>query len=161
VLPARSDSFHDMPLLRHGFIRTCPANRGRLPSSCRGCLRAARHNLSCPLRLPPSAYRGRLHCISSPPRQGCVETVCCKHMFQVFQMYIVSVLYGRYKKSKIDPDVAYVAMVIHICYNCLFKIFHPFQTYVASVLSRYCIYVLHICCRDCIHICCRVCVGRA
>jgi hypothetical protein len=32
-------------------------------------------------------------------------------------------------------DVAYVAMVIHVYCKCLFKMFHIFQTYVASALS--------------------------
>ena len=30
-------------------------------------------------------------------------------------------------------------MVIHICYKCMFQMFHLFQTYVASVLSGCCI----------------------
>jgi hypothetical protein len=46
-------------------------------------------------------------------------------MFQVFQMDV----------AKVDRDVAYVAMVVHVCCKCLFLMFHPcFQAYVASVL---------------------------
>ena len=41
--------------------------------------------------------------------------------------------------AKVDPDVACVAMAIQVCCKYLFKIFHMFQTYVASVLSRCCI----------------------
>jgi len=40
--------------------------------------------------------------------------------------------------AKVDPDVAYVAMALHICCKRLFQMFHLFlQTFVASVLSRY------------------------
>jgi hypothetical protein len=46
-------------------------------------------------------------------------------------------------------DVAYVAMVIHVCCKSLFKILHLFQTHVATVLSGCCIffdgYVANIC----------------
>jgi hypothetical protein len=46
-------------------------------------------------------------------------------------------------------DVAYVAMVIHVCYKSLFKMFHLFQTHVAIVLSSCCIcgdgYVANVC----------------
>jgi hypothetical protein len=37
---------------------------------------------------------------------------------------------------KVDPDVAYVAMVVHVCCKRLFLMFYLFfQTYVASILS--------------------------
>ena len=42
--------------------------------------------------------------------------------------------------AKVDPNVAHVAMVIHVCCKSLFKMFHMFQTYVASALSIYCLY---------------------
>jgi hypothetical protein len=62
-------------------------------------------------------------------------------------------------------DVAYVLVAIYICYKRLFKMFYLFHTYVASVLSRYCIryncythmlqayianvsHVLDVCCRS-------------
>ena len=57
--------------------------------------------------------------------------------------------------AKVDRDVEYVAMAMHLCCKCLFEMFclffqtyvasvfiwmlHMFYTYVASVLSRYCI----------------------
>jgi hypothetical protein len=57
---------------------------------------------------------------------------------------------------KVDPDVIYVAMVVHICCKLLFLMFylffltyvtimfiwmlHMFHTYVASVLSGCCVY---------------------
>ena len=48
----------------------------------------------------------------------------------------------RMDALKIDRDVAYVVMVVHICCKRLFQMFHLlFQTYVASVL----IWMLHIC----------------
>jgi hypothetical protein len=55
-----------------------------------------------------------------------VKNACCKRTFQVFQMF------QRYV-VKVDRDVAYVAMVIHVCYKRL-PMFHLcFRTYVASV----------------------------
>jgi hypothetical protein len=71
--------------------------------------------------------------------------------------------------KKIDLDIAYVAMAIHVCCKCLFKMFHLLQTNVASVSSKCCIcyggythllqaYVLNIssasdvCCRKCFHV---------
>ena len=51
--------------------------------------------------------------------------------------------------AKIDPDVAHVAMAIHVCCEYLFKMFHPFQTYVASVLFGCC-----ICCNGYVAIVC-------
>jgi hypothetical protein len=42
---------------------------------------------------------------------------------------------------KVDRDVVYVAMVVHLCCKLLFSMFHLFfQTYVASVL----IWMLHM-----------------
>jgi hypothetical protein len=91
----------------------------------------------------------------------------CVGVFQMFQMYVVSVPYGCCKK--VDLNVAYVAMAIHVCCECLFKMFHQLQTYVASVLSKYYIccsgythmlqeYILNVssvsdvCCRKCFHV---------
>jgi hypothetical protein len=50
-------------------------------------------------------------------------------MLQVFHMDV----------AKVDPDVAYVAMTIHVCCKSLFQMSHLFfQTYVACVLSGCC-----------------------
>jgi hypothetical protein len=50
---------------------------------------------------------------------------CFRGMLQVFHMDV----------AKRDRDVAYVAMVVHVCCKRPFQMFHlPFQTYVASVL---------------------------
>jgi hypothetical protein len=71
--------------------------------------------------------------------------------------------------TKVDLNIAYVAMAIDVCCKCLFKIFHLLQTYVASVLSRCCICcsgythmleahvsivssALNVCCKKCFHI---------
>jgi hypothetical protein len=40
--------------------------------------------------------------------------------------------------AKVDQDVAYVAMAIHVYFKCMFLMFHLFQTYVANVTSRCC-----------------------
>jgi hypothetical protein len=49
--------------------------------------------------------------------------LCFRDMLQLFYIDI----------AKIDQDVAHVAMAIHICFNCMFQMFHLFQTYVVSV----------------------------
>jgi hypothetical protein len=40
--------------------------------------------------------------------------------------------------AKIDQDVAHVVMAIHVCFKCMFQIFHLFQMYVASSFSKCC-----------------------
>jgi hypothetical protein len=62
------------------------------------------------------------------------ENSCCKSMFQVFGM--LQVLY--IDVAKVDRDVAHVVMAIYVCFKCMFQMFHRFQTYIASVLSRCC-----------------------
>jgi hypothetical protein len=49
-------------------------------------------------------------------------------MLQVFYIDVV----------KVDRDVAHIVMVIHVCFQYMFQMFHLFQMYVASVLSRCC-----------------------
>jgi hypothetical protein len=50
--------------------------------------------------------------------------------------------------AKINQDVAHFVMAVHVCFKCMFQMFHLFQTYVAIVLfgccksrSGYCIYM--------------------
>jgi hypothetical protein len=86
-----------------------------------------------------SEHTGDLHApmsLHSSKRQGdvCAERACCKRTFQVYQMYVASVFFIDVVKidrvvAKVDHDVAYVAMAIHVCFK---------YTYVASVLSRCC-----------------------
>ena len=33
--------------------------------------------------------------------------------------------------AKIDGDVAHVVMAIHVCFKCMFQMFHLFQQYIA------------------------------
>ena len=40
--------------------------------------------------------------------------------------------------TKVDQDVAHVAMAIHVCFNCMFQLFLLFLAYVASVSSGCC-----------------------
>ena len=57
--------------------------------------------------------------------------ICLRGMLQGFRMDI----------TKVDRDVVYVAMVVHICCKRLFPMFYLFfQTYVESVL----IWMLHM-----------------
>jgi hypothetical protein len=37
--------------------------------------------------------------------------------------------------AKIDRDIAHAAMTIHVCFKCMFQLFHLFQTHVANVSS--------------------------
>ena len=63
---------------------------------------------------------------------------CFRGMFQVFHTDV----------AKVDRDVPYVAMVVHVCCNRLSSMFHLFfQTYVANVLYLDVAYVSHICCK--------------
>jgi hypothetical protein len=65
---------------------------------------------------------------------------CFRNMLQVFYMDVI----------KVDRDVAYVAMAIHVCFKCMFQMFYlfsdicckcfiwilyMFHTYLTSVLS--------------------------
>jgi hypothetical protein len=36
---------------------------------------------------------------------------------------------------KVDLAVAHVVMTIHVCFKCMFQVFHLFQIYVANILS--------------------------
>jgi hypothetical protein len=50
--------------------------------------------------------------------------------------------------TKVDCDVAYVAIVSEACCKRLFKIFYLFQTYVASVFYLDVAHVSHLCCKS-------------
>jgi hypothetical protein len=63
-------------------------------------------------------------------------------MFQRFRIAV----------AKVDRDDTHIAMVIHVCFNCMFQMFHLNQTYVASILIYMLqkqIWMLHI------HPCCK------
>ena len=74
-----------------------------------------------------------------------------KHMLQA---YVPSVLYFysmlqlfQMNVAKVDHDVAYVAMIVHVCCKCLFPMFHLF--FLDACCK--CVYldvacVTHICC---------------
>ena len=47
--------------------------------------------------------------------------------------------------AKVDRDVAYVTIVVHVCCNRLFPMFHLFFRYMLQVcLSGYCICFTHM-----------------
>jgi hypothetical protein len=49
--------------------------------------------------------------------------------------------------EKVDQNVAYVTMVVHVCCKLLFLMFHLFfQTYVASVFI-WMLHISHVCCK--------------
>ena len=63
---------------------------------------------------------------------------CFRGMLQLFYTNV----------AKVDQNVAYVAMVVHICCKGLFPMFHLcFWTYVISVFYLDVAYVSHICCK--------------
>ena len=86
--------------------------------------------------------------------QARVANICFKCFIYILQVFYVDVV-------KVDRDVAYITMVIHVCCERLFQMFQLVQTYVARVLSVCCIcftlmllvfhpdvvYVSHICCK--------------
>jgi hypothetical protein len=45
--------------------------------------------------------------------------------------------------AKVDRDVAYVAIAIHVCFKCLFQMFHLFLFFKMFVVSVF-ICMLHI-----------------
>jgi hypothetical protein len=51
----------------------------------------------------------------------------------MFQVLYINVANVNRDVAKLDQDVAHVAMAIHICFSCMFQIFHLYQTYVASI----------------------------
>jgi hypothetical protein len=62
---------------------------------------------------------------------------CFRGTLEVFYIDVVKV---DRDVSKVDPDVAYVAMVVYICCKRMFPMFHLFFRYMLQVcLSRYCI----------------------
>jgi hypothetical protein len=112
--------------IRRGLLH----RSGLLHRTCRGLLQQ-----SSELRATSELCTGELHTstsLHSPKQQGHimlkvhVANVCFKYfrcfggMFQVFLMDV----------AKVDGDVA---MAIYVCCKSLFKMFHLFQTYVASV----------------------------
>jgi hypothetical protein len=71
-----------------------------------------------------------------------VASACLK-CFICFRRYVSSVSCGR---CKVDRDVAYVVMIIHVCCKCLFPMFHLFfsDVYCKCALSGYCICFTHM-----------------
>ena len=47
-------------------------------------------------------------------------------MFQVFQRFHLNVARVSFDVVKVDRDVAYIAIVVHVCCNCLSLKFHLF-----------------------------------
>jgi hypothetical protein len=68
-------------------------------------------------------------------------------MFKVFQMFPSMLQVFHMNVAKVDRDVAYVAMVVHICCKLMFPMFIFFQTYVASVFILNVVYVSCLCCK--------------
>jgi hypothetical protein len=59
-----------------------------------------------------------------------VASIC----FKIFKRFIGILQVFRMDVAKVNQDVAYVEMVVHVCCKILFPMFHLFfQTYIASV----------------------------
>jgi hypothetical protein len=63
----------------------------------------------------------------------------------MLQMYVSRVRFFRgmlqvfyIGVAKIDRDIAHAAMALHVCFKCMFQLFHLFQTYVANASSGCC-----------------------
>jgi hypothetical protein len=57
-------------------------------------------------------------------------------MFQMFhklQVFRISVARVDWDVVKVDRDIVHVAMAMHVCFKCMFLMFHLYHTYVASV----------------------------
>jgi hypothetical protein len=78
-----------------------------------------------------------------------LKTYVVSVFFQVFRMFQRYVLHlFQMNVAKVDQNVAYVAMVAHVCYKGLFPMFHLcFWTYCCKCVYLNVAYVLHICCR--------------
>jgi hypothetical protein len=106
------------------------------PTLCRAAHAIARSSSACsacpaPLLAPvrvdsprPSHHVSRDRLAGPPPPRQfaaspvscCAKNACCKRMFQdMFQVFCMDV-------TKIDLDVAHIAMAIHVCCKSLFKI---------------------------------------
>jgi hypothetical protein len=87
-----------------------------------------------PLRLTPHAAQPTHACAvhASRPRW------CFALRFPVPRQ-LASIGWQQVYAYKSRSGVVYVAMTIRICCKCMFQMFQLFQTYVASVLSGYCI----------------------
>ena len=74
----------------------------------------------------------------------CFKCFCCFIcIFQVFHMDI----------AKVDWDVAYDALVVHVCCKRLFPMFHLFSDVCCKCVYLYVTYVSPICCKR-LSVCC-------
>jgi hypothetical protein len=92
----------------------------------------------CLLRPPPLRQVPLPRQFAVPLTPCCAENACYKHMFPVFQRYIANVPYGCCKGR-----FGCCTCCNGYTRNSLFKMFHLFETFVASVLSR-----CSICCNS-------------
>jgi hypothetical protein len=42
----------------------------------------------------------------------------------MLQIFYIDVAKGDQDVAKVDQDVAHVAMAIHVCFKCMFQMFH-------------------------------------
>jgi hypothetical protein len=72
-------------------------------------------------------------CVASYGRRwkSHIARVCFRCFTCMLQVLYIDV-------AKVDQGVAHVVTAIHVCFKCIFQMFHLFQTYVASVLSKCC-----------------------
>ena len=54
---------------------------------------------------------------------------------RILQVFSIGVVKVDHDVAKVDQDVA---MARHVCFKCMFQMFHLYQMYVARVLSGCC-----------------------
>jgi hypothetical protein len=117
--------------------------------SCAGAASVSRRIGVAASPLPPvNSIRQRASILpSSKQILRCVESECCKRMFQVFQIFrdMLQVLHMNVYKSRLGCCTCCICCK---CFKRLFNMFHLFQTYVCKRFDRDVAYVSHICCKS-------------
>jgi hypothetical protein len=81
--------------------------------------------------------------------------LCCKtYVSSVFKCFIGMLQVFYVDIVKVDRDIAYVAMVVHVCCKLLFPMFHLFSNVCCKCVYLDVVYVSHTCCK------CFICILR-
>jgi hypothetical protein len=74
--------------------------------------------------------------------------LCCKtYVSSVFKCFIGMLQVFYVDIVKVDRDIAYVAMVVHVCCKLLFPMFHLFSNVCCKCVYLDVVYVSHTCCK--------------
>ena len=108
-----------------------------------------RPTASCPCRCrtvrsmcPCSTVRS-MRCRRPPRRRASIRPSkdhVARVCFKCFRCLILMLQVFHLYAAKVDRNVAHVEVAIHVCFKCMFQMFHlVFQTYVCKCSSRCCI----------------------